>query len=73
MLAPYWRSLPEDCVYLIFDFAGFPYPPRRNRCKEAYVIHCKETCDCCCERYTVAAVVFALILGFVMGEALTRI
>jgi len=72
----YWRSLPEDCVKIIYGFLGFPYPPKPRQCKHMYDRHCKYVCsciDCCCERYTAAAFIFALCVGFIMGEALSRI
>jgi len=72
-----WRFLPEDCVLIIFDFLGYPYPPRPTaRCKHYYKRQCvqiREISDCCCEKYSAALFVFSLILGFILGEALSRI
>lgn len=67
-----WRTLPEDCVRIVFDFLGFPYGKRPSTCKDTY----KDICaciDCLCERYSAAVFIFSLCLGFIMGEALSRI
>ena len=74
-----WRVLPEDCVLIIFDFLEYPYPPNIDnsaRCKHYYKRQCvqiREIGGCCCEKYSVALFVFSLVLGFIMGEALSRI
>ena len=75
----YWRRLPEDCVLIIFDFLGYPYPPRISftaRCKHAYKRQCislNEMATYCFERYSAAVFIFALCLGFIVGEAISHI
>ena len=74
-----WPTLPEELVLLIFDFLGYPYPPRIGtmaRCKHYYKRQCisiREVTQYCFDKYSAAVIIFALCLGLVIGEAISHI